>query len=191
MKTNSKSKACRNYRGTMLDALEDRLDGETTVGFEAHLAGCPDCEAEYASLNQTLRLLDQDTRPAGADESMIDLRRRVRVALAEDEPRRVFPLRSAWGLAAALLLLALFWWGGPSPVHEGEKMLAQVEQAGRASLDGGLGSSPALLEQVLAEDFPLDDDLDDMIDELTSVELEALSRRLAALAVPGTEYDPS
>ncbi len=191
MKTNPMSKACRDYRSTMLDALEDRLDGESTMSFEAHLAACSGCAAEYASLSHTLRFLDQDTRSAGTDTSMIDLRRRVRVALADDEPRRSFPMRPAWGLAAALLLLALFWWGGPEPVHEGEKMLAQVEQAGRASLDGGLDSSPVLLEQVLAEDFPLDDNLDDMIDELSSVELEALSRRLAALTVPGAERDPS
>ncbi len=191
MKTNPMNKACRDYRGAMLDALEDRLDAESTVSFEAHLADCSGCEAEYASLNQTLRLLDHDVRPAGTDTSMIDLRRRVCVALAEDEPRRSLPMRPAWGLAAVLLLIALFWWGGPEPVHEGEKMLAQVEQAGRASLDGGLDMSPVLLEQVLAEDFPLDDNLDDMIDELSSVELEALSRRLAALTVSGAERDPS
>jgi hypothetical protein len=191
MKTHSTNKACRNRRAAMLDALEERLSGESAERFEMHLASCPGCAAEYASLGRTLATLDERAQPAAVAEPMTDLRRRVRVALAEQEPRRTFALRPAWGLAAALIMLALFWWGGPRPDHEGEKMLAQVEQAGRASLDGGLDSSPALLEQVLAEDFPLDDDLDALIDELSSVELEALSRRLAALTVSGAELDPS
>ncbi len=191
MKTPSKNKACRDRRDAMLSVLEDRLSAESALRFDAHLASCPNCAAEFASLKRTLTVLDESVGPPTPAEPMIDMRRRVRVALAEPESRRALPLRSAWGLAAALILIALFWWGGQRPNQEAEKMLARVEQAGRASLDEGLDSAPDLLEQVLREDFPVDDDLDLLIDELTSVELEALSRRLASLTVPGSERDPS
>lgn len=185
MKTHSTHKPCRDRRDAMLDALEGRLDGDRRSRFEAHLSTCGACSESYEELRRTLGRLETVAAKNEEPRDLTDLRRNVRRAVFDEAERsgsrRWLPVMGTVAAVAALLL-AVFWWGGmPSNENEKNRMLAQVEEAGQQSLMAGQNSPPILLDEVLAEDYPLDEDLDQMIDEMTTAELEALSRRLAAL----------
>jgi len=169
----------------MLDALEGRLDGDRLRRFEAHRVACPSCNESYAALRRTLDTLEEGAGRDAAPRDLTDLRRNVRRAVEGEAERRTgrrwLPVMATMAAAAALML-ALFWWGGaPSGDAEKNRMLAQVEAVGQQGLSAGQNSPPILLDEVLSEDYPLDEDLDLMIDEMTTAELEALSRRLATL----------
>ena len=54
---------CRRCREVLIEALYDELDPAEKEAFERHLEACPDCVAERAALNETLRLMDRRQRP--------------------------------------------------------------------------------------------------------------------------------
>jgi len=121
---------CTQVREQLPALLDDRLATATGRDLRTHLAACPDCERELATLSQTLRALDAMPAPAPTPR----LRARVYAAIAAEEhalrsapapvaaaPRSARPLwfRLIQPLAAAALLALGFILGQrqtPAPV---------------------------------------------------------------------------
>lgn len=55
---------CSHAQDRFADLLDGRLAGADTADVRAHLASCPDCQREYASLAQTLAALDKLPTPS-------------------------------------------------------------------------------------------------------------------------------
>lgn len=189
MKTFRRNRPCCDWRETLLSLLEEdlRLPSAERDRCEDHLRSCPACAREFKDLRDTLGLLTA-RRPIVADALDSEtLHRKVWGALVEEREhrRRTFRLAPVGGALAlvAALVLGLFWWTGNLPRGGGgEEPLHRVEDNGWRSLAEGLAGEPLLLEAVLAEDFPVEDDLDLLIEELTAVELDALTERLDGLS---------
>jgi hypothetical protein len=121
---------CTQVREQLPALLDDRLATATGRDLRTHLAACPDCERELATLSQTLRALDAMPAPAPTPR----LRARVYAAIAAEEhalrsapapvaaaPRSARPLwfRLIQPLAATALLALGFILGQrqvPAPV---------------------------------------------------------------------------
>lgn len=186
MKTNWRNESCREWRDLMLDRLEgvEPADGRDAGRLDAHLADCANCRREFETLKGTLGLLERRRAPAAAEPDWDEMHRRVRRVVHADASargRRLLPLLSG---AAVLLLLvfAVFWGAGRLGRDDGHgRVLAQIEAAGRQGLAAGGEMPSQLLDSVLAEDYPLDEDLDLLIEDLSSAELSLLSARLETL----------
>jgi hypothetical protein len=121
---------CTQVREQLPALLDDRLATAAVRDLRTHLASCPDCERELATLSQTLRALDAMPTPSPTPR----LRARVYAAIAAEEhalrsapaplapaPRSARPLwfRVIQPLAAAALLALGFVLGQrqiPPPV---------------------------------------------------------------------------
>jgi hypothetical protein len=121
---------CTQVREQLPALLDDRLATAAVRDLRAHLAGCPGCERELATLSHTLRALDAMPTPSPTPR----LRARVYAAIAAEEhalrsapapiapePRSARPLWLRWiqPLAAAALLALGFILGQrqtPSPI---------------------------------------------------------------------------
>ncbi|MBN2171846.1 MAG: hypothetical protein JW819_11065 [Candidatus Krumholzibacteriota bacterium] len=180
------SRSCREWRGPMLDLLEGELehDAAAAARVRAHLDACPVCAAEYASLQRTLALLARRPLRDDAERDWDGLRRRVQAEIATDPPRRRFrpaPILAVTAAAAALALVLL--WGAGRLTGRGEqrRVLSQIEASGREALADGRAASPQVMDAVLAEDYPVDADVDQLIDDMSADELAALAERLEML----------
>jgi hypothetical protein len=116
---------CTQVREQLPALLDDRLATAAVRDLRAHLAGCPGCERELATLSHTLRALDAMPVPSPTPQ----LRARVYAAIAAEQhalrsapaPRSARPLwfRLIQPLAAAALLALGFILGQrqtPSPI---------------------------------------------------------------------------
>jgi anti-sigma factor RsiW len=180
------SESCREWRGPMLDLLEGELENDASAAarVRAHLDACPACAAEYASLRRTLALLEHRPRRDDAERDWDALRRRVHAGIAAKPQRRRFrpaPILAATAAAAALALVLL--WGAGLLTGRGDqrRVLAQIEASGRQALVEGRAASPQLMDAVLAEDYPVDADVDQLIEDLSAGELTALAAQLETL----------
>lgn len=72
---------CTQVREQLPALLDDRLATAATRDLRAHLAVCPDCERELATLSQTLRALDAVPAPSPTPR----LRARVYAAIAAEQ----------------------------------------------------------------------------------------------------------
>ena len=81
---------CTQVREQLPALLDDRLATAAVRDLRAHLAGCPGCERELATLSHTLRALDAMPVPSPTPQ----LRARVYAAIAAD-PVRVGNVRDA------------------------------------------------------------------------------------------------
>jgi hypothetical protein len=54
---------CRMSKDRLIEALYGELEPAEKERLDAHLRSCPRCAAEYASLEETLRLMDKRERP--------------------------------------------------------------------------------------------------------------------------------
>lgn len=147
---------CRASKDRMIEALYGELGPAEKERLDAHLRSCPDCAAEYASLEETLRLMDKRERPdpgPGFWEGYWDrLSKRMLWETIEEDRRPSFAARvrgafarlPRWSLqtagAAALLLLGILVGGRLIPRPEGPG-------TGTAA---ALAPSPAVVQ---AEDF--------------------------------------
>ncbi len=120
---------CTQIREQLPALLDDRLATAATRDLRAHLAACPDCERELATLSETLRALDAMPAPSPTPR----LRARVYAAIAAEQhalrsaptpvtaalrPSRPFWFRLIQPFAAAALLALGFLLGQrqvPSP----------------------------------------------------------------------------
>jgi negative regulator of sigma E activity len=72
---------CTQIREQLPALLDDRLAAAATRELRAHLAACPDCERELATLSETLRALDAMPAPSPTPR----LRARVYAAIAAEQ----------------------------------------------------------------------------------------------------------
>ena len=180
------SRSCRKWRGPMLDLLEGALehDAAAAARVRAHLDACPACRAEYESLRRTLAVLARRPRHDEAERDWNGLRRRVHAATATEPKRRRLRLAPVLAATAAVAVLALaLLWGAGRLTERGERrrVLAQFETSGRQALAAGRAASPRVMDAVLDEDYPVDADIDQLIDDLSADELAVLSERLETL----------
>jgi hypothetical protein len=123
-----KTENCREWRESLGAYTLGRLTPEERVGIEAHLEGCPSCDAELHSLNGVAALLPHadPERFGPAPQPPADLGRRILAgfdaemqARAQRRKRRRFGFGFAGGLAAAaaavLALVILPTGGGSAP----------------------------------------------------------------------------
>jgi hypothetical protein len=100
---------CRELSDQLLRLAYDDLDPADRAGCEEHLAGCPDCRAEWAALRNTQRLLDL----APERQTQIDLAA-VCLRVAARERRSSLLWRVGLGVAgiaasiAAILCISIF-----------------------------------------------------------------------------------
>lgn len=118
-----RAEGCREWRESLGAYALGQLPGEERAGLEAHLEGCPDCQAELASLESVARLLPlADPDRLGATPALPSgLGDRVAAAVGGERraaTRRRFRLGLAFGGAAAAtaaaVLAILFLPGGES-----------------------------------------------------------------------------
>jgi Putative zinc-finger len=151
---------CRMSKDRLIEALYGELGPAEKERLDAHLRTCPNCAAEYASLQETLRLMDKrertDPGPAFWDGYWDRLSKRMLWEAIEEDRRPslasrvsgVFARLPRWSLqaagAAALLLLGILVGSRliPRPDGPGTKIAA----AGPAAA----GPSPAVVQ---AENF--------------------------------------
>ena len=149
---------CRASKDRMIEALYGELGPAEKERLDAHLRSCPDCAAEYASLEETLRLMDKRERPdpgPGFWEGYWDRLSKRMLWETIEEGRRpslaarvrgAFARLPGWSLqaagAAALLLLGILVGGRLIPRPEGP---GSVTAAAAAS-----APSPAVVQ---AESF--------------------------------------
>jgi hypothetical protein len=126
---------CRMSKDRLIEALYGELDPAEKERFDAHLRSCPDCAAEYASLEETLRTMDKrerpDPGPAFWDGYWDRLSKRMLWEAIEEDRRAslaarvrgLFARLPRWSLqaagAAALLLLGILVGGRLIPRSEG------------------------------------------------------------------------
>lgn len=72
---------CARIREQLPSLLDDRLATAAAREIRTHLAGCPDCEREFATLSQTLNALDAMPAPTPSPR----LRARVYAAIAAEQ----------------------------------------------------------------------------------------------------------
>ena len=132
---------CADARERLVDRLLDDLTAEQAGLLEQHLAGCPACRADAASMESTWELLgadpDERSEPAGRER----LESAARGVLAGAPRKRMrWPLRVAAALAwLSIGFMAGFGMGGGSGadatlgddtyiilVHETESVLEQI-----------------------------------------------------------------
>ncbi len=113
---------CAKCRSLMAEALYDDLSAKDKAAFEAHLACCGDCVAEYAAMKETRKMLDaRERRDPGTDfwegywdrlERRLDAEPAPATRPARGRARRPFALFPAWAsqiaAAAALLVVGIF-----------------------------------------------------------------------------------
>jgi hypothetical protein len=169
---------CRRVRRLLPDLLDQDLSGASREAVEAHLAVCPACSAERDALRDTLLALQDRPRPEADPRLLEDMRRQVRLRLAEDMAPRRLPWRLWVPVAAAASLALLLWWASPRRSPEpGDAMIPQLEMAGWQSLSS-LGSNIGELEILLDDPRA---SVDELLGELSEAQLERLSARLEDL----------
>jgi hypothetical protein len=147
---------CRTSKDRMIGALYGELGPAEKERLEAHLRSCPDCAAEYAGLEETLRLMDKRVRLDPGPEFWEGYwdrlsKRMLWEAIEEDRrPSLAARVRGAlarlprWSLqaagAAALLLLG---------VLVGSRLIPRPAGPGMATA-AALAPSPAVVQ---AENF--------------------------------------
>jgi anti-sigma factor RsiW len=114
---------CTRAQERFADLLDSRLDATAHAEVRAHLASCPDCQREYASLAETLSALDQlpRARPtphlrAGFYAMLEEEKNSAASVQAAVQRHRRAARASFWGwilapLAAGALALAGFFLG--------------------------------------------------------------------------------
>jgi len=141
---------CESIRERLLELNDGRLDAETAATVLAHLAGCPACRRELATIQELLAQVDAAAVPAPSPR----LRSGVFAAIAAEKraqgpatgaaapaPRHA-PRRSAWSwlnqALAAFGLLAIGYvagtrWASPRPADPStERELASLQSQVRA-----------------------------------------------------------
>jgi hypothetical protein len=82
---------CARIREQLPSLLDDRLATAAAREIRAHLTGCPECEREFATLNQTLNALDAVPAPTPSPR----LRARVYAAIAAEQHALRHPATAA------------------------------------------------------------------------------------------------
>ena len=114
---------CKTWQGRMIEALYGELGPADKARLERHLNSCPDCAAEYAALNESLRTMDRrerrDPGPGFWDGYWDRLSRRMLWEATEDGRHpslaarigRIFSRLPRWSYqaagAAALVLVGI------------------------------------------------------------------------------------
>ena len=183
---------CRRARPLLLEFLEERLPAIAEVAVREHLAACPQCRAELELFRKTLLLAVGDTvplMPIGANVFLGNVRRRIRAANATPERGRI--KTKLWPvLAAAVVLLAigiLFLSRGPQSQRSPDDLVITGEPAAADIIDQA-GTETDLVRQIDAQSISAIEseladnaELDDLIEELTPQQQEALVRELTRL----------
>ncbi len=126
--------SCDTFRELSAAALYGELEGERRTAFDAHLASCGTCRAEYDGLRATLALMDRRERAEPTEEEWRAIDRRLEERIASTghghtgrekrRPETDFPSRPriftlfpaagpAWGYGiAAVFLLAVGFFVG-------------------------------------------------------------------------------
>jgi len=141
---------CRTSKDRLIEALYGELGPAEKERLDAHLRSCPDCAAEYASLEETLRLMDKRERPDPGPEFWQGYwdrlsKRMLWEAIEEDRRpslaarvRGAFARLPRWSLqaagAAALLLLGVIVGGRLIPRPEGPGVIAAAGPAPSAAV---------------------------------------------------------
>lgn len=143
---------CRMSKDRLIEALYGELGPAEKERLDAHLRTCPDCAAEHASLQETLRLMDKrerpDPGPAFWDGYWDRLSKRMLWEAIEEERKptlaarflRPFARLPRWSLqaagAAALLLLGIV---------VGSRLIPRPEGPG-AKMASAAAPSPAVVQ---------------------------------------------
>ncbi|HVS51816.1 MAG TPA: zf-HC2 domain-containing protein [Opitutaceae bacterium] len=186
---------CQSARDTFPALLDRRTTATEHAEARAHLAGCPDCQREFAALSQTLAALDALPAPAPSPRlrknfhALLEAEKNSAASVRPAAPRTHRASLWRWILSPALgaaLLLAGFFAGtrysaapasGPAGDDATKRELAQIKSqmakmtqlVGYQLLQQQQGPTNERLQEVLAaarSDQPSDGTLDDLIKAL-------------------------
>jgi hypothetical protein len=145
---------CQKCQALLIEALYNQLGRENRVFFEAHIASCSRCAAEYREMSAALRVMDKRERPDPGREFWDGYWSRLSARLEKEEAgrrelsggwKKVFrPFglvpRWAYQAAAALALVAIGIFAGrtlfspPAPsssrAQQQQAITAPVQEAG-------------------------------------------------------------
>lgn len=183
---------CRHARSRLLEYLEARLPPDPAAAVREHLASCPRCRSELEPLRKTLLLTAGDEAPEmpiSADAFLGNVRRRVRTFSVQRSPVSV--RRSVWPALAAATVMLMVGILLLSRQHRPQSPLddfAVTTEPAAADIIDQAGSESDLVRQIDAQsvsDISLeladDAELDDLIEELTPRQQEALVRELTRI----------
>ncbi|MCI0659722.1 MAG: hypothetical protein L0220_01475 [Acidobacteria bacterium] len=136
---------CLNTKEQLVDLVFDELDQETRRRVLLELESCPDCQAHYQSMIETLSVVDQAVEMAMPDERYWPgYEAGLRTRLRQERPNltqrladwlggfgflTARPLQLAAGMALALLSIGLWWNLQRQPVATHEDIAIEIPRA--------------------------------------------------------------
>ncbi|MBN1418509.1 MAG: zf-HC2 domain-containing protein [Planctomycetes bacterium] len=130
-------RTCEEIRGDLSAYLDGELPSASAAEIERHLAGCPGCREELATLRRVaelVRRLPRETAPAN-----LPLRVEASISASAGAARR----RAAWAqlAVAATALFAAIWWALHPPV--GPETLVRERRELTSASDDARSARPA------------------------------------------------
>ena len=179
-------KSCRTWRDHLVEAVCDELTPERQAELDAHLASCPGCTAELASLRATASYVDA-ALPPRLQSHELDVWSRLEPALdAQDRPaprRLVLAYPAAASLAAALLVLGL---GLGTLLRPREPV--SIAESPRLEANGS-PSTATLTQATDRREQPIDAEWLRYLERATPLLLAVANRQAGNTEVAG--YDPT
>lgn len=163
---------CKEFKGRLIDLIEQNLSPEECEKLEKHRAHCTSCQREYLELRRLYDVLDQDDVPLPTDEYFESIRTAAR--------QRAIPFRSsiirkiAQVLVPAAVVGVLF-----VLMYRPEKTvemrvptttLLQDRDVASLSLQGVV--TEELVNDLLVVEEDVSPDIEELIDELSDQEEE-------------------
>jgi len=180
---------CRRTRALLLDYVEQRLPPASAAAARGHLETCARCRAELESLQRTLALIAEDTvppMPIREEVFLHNVRRRIRQPARPASRLRLVPFFAAAAalVIAAGIFLSLRHTNRPAELDD----IAAFGEFGTSDLIDQAGGESELVSELdapslasIESELTDNADLDDLVEDLTPNQQEALVKELARL----------